>query len=262
MLTTLEGGADERRKSNLAATGYAREPQFTWADPERYVGKISPHAYVGADPVNRTDPSGMCRADNYTMHVYDGQGRDLGPDPVYPESWSVLVGCEDFLNPGGAEGGFGGGGGGGLTRETPRPTATPKQLSGTRHRYGLRYPTLCSAPQAFERMRAPGVSAPGAPYAREGFTPRIMLPGNNPISQHVDVNSMTIINTTLPSHRYHFGTVKIQIVASGATSDISIVGTGTGSSPLQNNAIGYAFFGNAAHSVQKSCAPGYSPAMP
>ena len=51
--------------------------------------------------MNLTDPSGMCYVENWVMHVYNGEGDDLGPDPVKPERWSEIVGdCGKFSIPG------------------------------------------------------------------------------------------------------------------------------------------------------------------
>jgi RHS repeat-associated protein len=71
------------------------------------------------------------------------------------------------------------------------------------HNYDIQRATLCSAAAAFSMLLAPGMSAPGAPAAQEGFTPQIVLAGNNPISQSVNSSTMTIVNTTLPSHSFY-----------------------------------------------------------
>jgi hypothetical protein len=67
------------------------------------------YAYVGGDPVNSNDSSGLCTAHNYTMNVFTARGENLGPDQKYPESWTVMVGC-DVPFGGGANPNFGGDG--------------------------------------------------------------------------------------------------------------------------------------------------------
>jgi hypothetical protein len=74
---------------------------------------------------------------------------------------------------------------------------------------------------------------------------------------------MTIINTTLPGHQFHSGQVSIRVIPQGDdSSDIEIVGTGTGSDAWLNDIIGTGFFGLVAHGVQQSCLPGYAPLLP
>jgi RHS repeat-associated protein len=124
------------------------------------------------------------------------------------------------------------------------------------HVYTVQQPTLCSATTAFNTIKAPLISAPGAPLAREGFTPNIQLwgnGGNNRISQSVDSSTRTIINTTLPGHQFHPGTVTWQVNPGFLGATITVAGTGNGPNPLANNAIGYAFFGPAAAAVAALC---------
>ena len=145
--------------------------------------------------------------------------------------------------------GFTGGGGGGRNR-------------GATHDYGTMRVAQCPVDVAFERMK--GLSAPGAPRAVEGFTPRINLPGNlwgsgppNPISQYVNSRTGTIINQTLDEHDYHRGSVTIRVtpINGGRWSVIRIRGTGTGPNPLENELAGFAFFDSAANAVAKLCNP-------
>jgi len=147
-------------------------------------------------------------------------------------------------------------------RRSSQPTKSPIAEEGQSHRYVISEATSCSAPEAFERMRAANTSAPGAAYAKSGFTRREVLPINNPISQMVDPSSRTIVNQTLPGHIFYPGTVTIRTEPSpGHGSRINIVGVGTGRRPWLNNAVGRLFFGNAAASVAQSCVgtPAYMP---
>jgi RHS repeat-associated protein len=101
----------------------ARIGRFLQADPIGYSDGMNMYAYVGGDPVNKVDPTGRCYYENYTMHIYDKYGNDLGPDPKDPESWSEPVGCNPFSW--GPTGYFGPGGAGGRPAQG-RPAA-PRQ---------------------------------------------------------------------------------------------------------------------------------------
>jgi hypothetical protein len=136
------------------------------------------------------------------------------------------------------------------------------------HKYTIRRSTLCSANDAFNEFKAPGMSAPGAPRAVEGPTARIDLWGltsSNPISQNVNSATRTITNVTLPGHVFYPGRVVIQVdPSSGGGSNITITGTGTGDNPGINNAVGEAFFGTVATEIMQACnmAAGVAPPAP
>src|SRR5438309_3442988 len=57
------------------------------------------YSYVRSNPTNNRDSTGKCRYDNYSMHVYDARGNDLGTDLVHVERWSVAVDCDAFSEP-------------------------------------------------------------------------------------------------------------------------------------------------------------------
>jgi hypothetical protein len=98
------------------------------------------------------------------------------------------------------------------------------------------------------------MSAPGAPAAKEGFTPQIYLIGQNPISQLVDFQSRTITNATLPDHEFFNGEVNINVSAQpNDRSLISIIGTGTNDRPLLNELFGEVIFGLIAGTVSGQC---------
>ncbi len=117
----------------------------------------------------------------------------------------------------------------------------------------VKTPTTCTAPDAFNSLKAPGVSAPGAPQAQEGFTKQVNLSGGNPISQSVSTPMMTIVNTTLPGHVFYPGTVTWQVSPAGTGSTIDVTGTGTGAHPAFNDLVGELFFGLMSYLVQTGC---------
>lgn len=126
--------------------------------------------------------------------------------------------------------------------------------NGTPHKYEIKRKSDCSANDVFNDLKRPGQSAPGAPAAREGFTPRVNLAGGNPISQTVNSASRTIVNTTLDGHIFYPGDVTIHVGAtSGGGSEITITGTGTGSFAMFNDIVGYIWFGTAANQSAFVC---------
>src|SRR6185312_7989762 len=121
------------------------------------------------------------------------------------------------------------------------------------HHYSIKTSTFCSASDTFNSLKAPDVSAPGAPAAQEG-THELNLTGGNPILQTVNTPAMTIVNTTLPGHVFYPGTVTISVTPAPDGSVIQITGTGTGADPLFNDIVGNLFFGGTAALIQNGCA--------
>ncbi|HEU0098852.1 MAG TPA: RHS repeat-associated core domain-containing protein [Allosphingosinicella sp.] len=68
--------------------------RFLQTDPIGYGGGMNMYAYVGGDPANARDPTGLCSVLNWSMHVFDAKGNDLGTDHVKPEAWSTFYGCD------------------------------------------------------------------------------------------------------------------------------------------------------------------------
>jgi RHS repeat-associated protein len=142
-------------------------------------------------------------------------------------------------------------------REPPRqPEYTPPDVPrGSPHEYAVQRSTVCTADEAFSRLKEPGISAPGAPAAREGVTQSIDLFGNNPITQTVDSQTRTIVNRTEPGHAFFDGTVVITAIPQpNDGSLVSIRGTGANDSPVLNVIVGKVFFGLSAHTVSAQCA--------
>ena len=131
--------------------------------------------------------------------------------------------------------------------------------NGTQHNYKIRVQILCSAADTFDMIKGAGMSAPGAPAAREGRTGGIRLYGNggrNYITQVVNSRARTITNITEFSHQFYPGTVNISVVSGpNGTSFIGVYGTGVVDSPVLNNVLGYAFFGGVmAAGIERRCA--------
>jgi len=145
--------------------------------------------------------------------------------------------------------------------QNDRITKANLPQSGTPHRYSIRVSTVCPAEQIFNNLKEPGNSAPGAPAAIEGKTRNIQLAGfaggTNPITQIVNSRAFTIVNITQRGHIFYPGQVTIRVIPEpGNTSDISIVGTGTGNDPLLNEVTGLGFFGLTAEGAADLCASG------
>jgi RHS repeat-associated protein len=126
---------------------------------------------------------------------------------------------------------------------------------GRPHQYAVARSTVCTADEAFGHLTEPGMSAPGAPAATEGFTPNIKLIGhNNNISQLVDVRARTITNETLPGHEFYKGQVVLGVFPQpNDHSLLQITGTGTNERPRINNFAGKLIFGSIARELSWRC---------
>ncbi|WP_230781758.1 RHS repeat domain-containing protein [Sphingomonas sp. Leaf37] len=226
--------------------------RFMQTDPIGYADGVNWYNYVGSDPINKVDPTGLrqfCFIIPFTWSF---------ADYIIPDSRRSCVEIPDYQSPfannGGFTGGWGLGTGGGSNFSSQPRTRTPQ--NGQPHNYTINRDVQCSAGSAFNKLKAPGMSAPGSPAARNGFTPRITLTGNNPISQSVDPGRMTITNTTLPTHQFYPGSVVMQVAPlESGWSRITITGTGSGNDPFLNDVVGLAYFGSVANAVQELCSP-------
>lgn len=133
----------------------------------------------------------------------------------------------------------------------PANLVDPLGLCEDEHKYEDKTLSPCSPAAAFNALKQPNMSAPGAPAAREGLTTPVVLwgnGGNNRISQYVNSETRTIVNTTLEGHQFYPGTVTWQVSSGpgGHGSMITVTGTGSGPNPMWNNMVGLAYFPNTA----------------
>jgi RHS repeat-associated protein len=253
--------------------------RFLQTDPIGYGDGINWYNYGGGDPVNQTDPSGLTTGSNYdqgpglcsscagfstTGGVIAATGekgdREKGSNAqslagligtfvrlVFFDSAGNILGTTPWgfrpeplfqnFDAGGLGGSFG-------AAASAGNESGDIVVNGTRHRFVIPFLSPCPAPVVFAYFKQAGHSAPGAPATHEGFTQRIVLTGGNPISQYVNSSTGTIINTTLPGHRYYPGSITIQVTPlSKETSTLVITGVGTGAHAEENNFLGRGWFG-------------------
>ncbi len=234
------------------------------------------YSSVDNNPLTYVDPSGFAADDLQAIFQPDGgdSGFSASGDPTPPYNFPSCDGSDlpcvtirsSSTDPSAwwpTQGRSGGGsflsGGPGAAAPAPsHPSPSPSNPPSSpqkdpSHRYVIKTPTTCPAPQAFDALKAPDVSAPGAPAAQEGHTEQVNLSGGNPISQDVNTPSMTIVNTTRPGHIFYPGTVTWQVSPMGTGSVINVTGEGTGAHAVLNDVVGILFFGMMSYFTQVGC---------
>ena len=239
-------------KARMYAPGLGR---FLQTDPVGYGDGMNWYGYVGGDPVNSIDPTGLETAAQYCGRIAKPENDPICDILVKANKPNATVG-----NQAGSSGAGSSIGPAALAPDDLVITArlVPQNddivVTANRHRYVLSYLNPCPASAVFGYFKQAGHSAPGAPAAREGFTPRLVLTGGNRISQSVNSSTGTIVNATLPGHRYYPGTVTIQVTPlSAQTSTTVITGEGTGAHSEENVILGEAFFGSQGAGAQNVC---------